>query len=329
MKEHEIRPPHLMHDKQSLLEADQQFLRDRAQEFDHVPCPACSGDSQQPFGMKHGFSYGKCSCCGTVYMNPRPSQALLHEFYATSKNYAYWNEHIFPATQAVRREQIFIPRAKQVAELCAKFGGKSLDLVEVGAAHGIFCEEAAKLGIFNRVIAVEPHPDQARRCKEKGLEVIALPVERILERAFADVIVAFEVLEHLYCPDDFIKSCVSMLREGGLLMLTCPNVEGFDVKTLGLDSGVFSHEHLNYYHPDSLQLLLEKNGLALQELGTPGKLDADIVRNAVLRGECSLENQPFLRTVLLEKWPALGEAFQNFLAQHGLSSQMLVVARKK
>lgn len=329
MKEYDIRPPHLMQDKKGLIEQDQQFLLASAHEFEQAPCPACHANTSTPKGTKQGFSYVTCAHCGTAYMNPRPSQALLHKFYATSKNYAYWNKHIFPATAEIRRKEIFLPRARKIAELCNKFAGKSIDLMEIGAAHGIFCEEAAKTGCFNRIIAVEPHPEQAQHCRETGLEVIELPVEQVTDSACADVLVAFEVLEHLHSPTAFLKACVRMLRHNGLLMLTCPNVKGFDVTMLGLQSDVFSHEHLNYYHPDSLTLLLENNGLTVLELSTPGRLDADIVRNTALRGDFDLSLHPFLRTVLIDEWDTLGAPFQAFLRQQKLSSQMMAVARKK
>ena len=39
-------------------------------------------------------------------------------------------------------------------------------------------------------------------------------------------------------------------------------------------------------------------------------------------------NQPFLKKVLLDDWEQLGVAFQEFLIQQGLSSNMWIVARK-
>ena len=39
-----------------------------------------------------------------------------------SQNYAYWNDVIFPASEAVRREKIFRPRAQRMADLCRRVG---------------------------------------------------------------------------------------------------------------------------------------------------------------------------------------------------------------
>jgi len=40
-----------------------------------------------------------------------------------------------------------------------------------------------------------------------------------------------------------------------------------------------------------------------------------------------MDNQPFLRRLLIEEWERLGNPFQQFLASHGLSSHMWQVAR--
>jgi hypothetical protein len=61
---------------------------------------------------------------------------------------------------------------------------------------------------------------------------------------------------------------------------------------------------------------------------TPGKLDAELVRNKILAGEFDVSEQPFLRKVLIDDWAHLGLPFQEFLVQQGLSSNMWLVARK-
>jgi len=140
------------------------------------------------------------------------------------------------------------------------------------------------------------------------------------------VIVNFEVIEHLYSPKEFIAGCRKIVKEGGLLILTCPNGEGFDVATLGTVSDTVDHEHLNYFNPESLGSLLKNSGFEILDTMTPGKLDAELVRNKIIEGSFSIE-EPFLKRVLVDDWDKLGHSFQQFLQDNLLSSNMLLIAR--
>jgi SAM-dependent methyltransferase len=324
----DIRPDALMERKRRHVEADKQWLRERAEQFVRVPCPACGGRALSVAWTKDGFAYERCPECDTVLMNPRPSQALLHEFYAASENYAFWNEHIFPASEDARRERIFRPRVRRLLDLCTRLGVGAGTLLEVGAGFGTFCSELRHAGAFERVIALEPSPELAATCRERGLKTLECPFEAHgLPAGSVDVVAAFEVLEHIFDPPAFVAAAAGVLRPGGLLVISVPSMHGFDTLTLGRDANAVDHEHLNYFNPGSLRLLLERRGLAVEELLTPGQLDVDLVRRAHAAGTLDLSAQPFLAHLLLER-PDVHEAFQAFLAEHCLSSHLWAVARR-
>jgi 2-polyprenyl-3-methyl-5-hydroxy-6-metoxy-1,4-benzoquinol methylase/ribosomal protein S27E len=329
LRESEIRPDHLMAEQKARGNRDAARLLSREAEFVEVNCPACAEISHEDVFRKYGLQYVRCTACRTMYVTPRPPSPVLENFYATSENYEYWSTHIFPASESVRRERIFRPRAQRVAEICRKHASRTDVLLEVGAGYGTFCEEVRSLKLFTRIIAVEPTPSLANVCRERGLEVIGKPVESVeLAGLSVDVVASFEVIEHLFSPADFVRSCAALLRPGGLLVLTCPNVLGFDLQVLGKASNTFDFEHLNYFHPRSLAALVERHGFETLEVITPGKLDAELARKGALSGEISLADQPFLEQVLIDEWERIGPVFQDFLANNGLSSHMWLVARK-
>jgi SAM-dependent methyltransferase len=298
-------------------------------EFVSVPCPACGGDAFDPAFAKFGLSFGACRACRTIYMSPRPSEAVMADYYANSENYAYWAKHIFPASEASRREKIHVPWHARIVELCRRHGVATGTLVEVGPGFGTFCRVALDQGAFNRVVAVEPTPELAAACRERGIEVVERRVEDA-ESALtgADVVVAFEVIEHLFEPRRFVAAAARLLRPGGLLVLTCPNGLGFDVVTLGAESLAVDSEHVNLFNPASLERLVRAAGFAPLESATPGRLDAEFVRTAALDGRLDLSQQPLLRRVLIDEWDTLGWPFQQFLAANGLSSHMWLAARR-
>ena len=106
------------------------------------------------------------------------------------------------------------------------------------------------------------------------------------------------------------------------------NAKGFDIVTLGALSGAIDPEHLNYFHPASLGALLESEGFTVLETQTPGRLDAELVRKAVLDGRADLSGQPFLQRVLIDEWEAQGERFQDYLVEARLSSNQWIVAKR-
>ena len=330
MKESEIRPDELMAGQQERHTADVQRLLARRSEFVEVPCPACGGERRAYAFSKYDLTFFTCADCATVYETPRPNPDLLAHFYATSENYGYWAKFIFPASEEVRREKIFKPRAERVRQICDAQGVGRGTLLEVGAGFGTFCEEIKRLQRFARVIGVEPTPDLAEGCRKRGLEVIEKPIEQVDPASLTvDVVASFEVIEHLFAPHDFVQNCYRVLNPGGLLVLSCPNVKGFDVALLREKSSTVDCEHLNLFHPASLSHLLKRSGFDVLETSTPGQLDAELVRKEVLAGRFSLEGRPFLQRILIDEWDRNCDGFQRFLVESGMSSHMWIVARKR
>jgi 2-polyprenyl-3-methyl-5-hydroxy-6-metoxy-1,4-benzoquinol methylase len=329
MTENEIRPDHLMQGQAERYANDVRRLLSYKEGFVRVPCPACGCSEAAEAFRKFEMTYETCTHCGTLYVNPRPTPEILEIYYRTSENYAYWNQFIFPASEASRREKIFRPRVARLRKICDRYESARNSLLEVGAGFGTFCEEVIAAELFRRVLAVEPTPDLAQTCRKKGLDVIEKPIELV---SFAgetfDAVVSFEVIEHLFAPGDFIHHCAQALNPGGLLVLTCPNCKGFDIVVLQALSGTVDTEHLNYFHPASLSTLVKESGLDVLEVTTPGELDAELVRKRILSKEFDASGQPFLMQVLIDEWERIGGQFQGFLAENMLSSHMWLVARK-
>lgn len=328
MKEADIRPDELMREHARLRAADVEELMARRGEFVAVPCPACEAAPREAAFEKAGFSFINCEACGTLFVNPRPTPQMLEEFYTSSASIKFWNDRIFPASDDARRASILASRAARVAELCRKHGAPVDVLLDAGAGFGTFCEEMIKTGAFGKVIAVEPSPDLAETCCRKGLDVIESPIEKVKLDAVS-VVTSFELIEHLFRPEEFIRGCASVLPAEGLFVVTTPNIRGFDLSVLGrLSDNVDGPNHLNYFHTGSLAALLARCGFEVLEALTPGKLDAELVRKKILAGELDVSGRPFLEEVLIKRWDELGASFQDFLAASGLSSHLWIVARK-
>ena len=329
LSETELCPPRLLEGQEAAFARDVERLLARSAEFVAVPCPACGADDPAPAFAKWDFEYVSCPGCRTLYMSPRPSPAVMGAYYETSENYEYWAKHIFPASQDARREKVSRPWLERIVGYCERHDVPRGTLVEVGPGFGTFAALAGDSGSFERVIAVEANPDMAEASRALGVEVVARPVEEAAaELPSADVVCAFEVVEHLFEPRAFVRECARLLRPGGLLVLSCPNGLGFDVALLGPTSLAVDPEHVNLFNPESIGGMVESCGFGVLEVSTPGRLDVEFAHDAVAAGRHPVPEDPFLRRLLVEEYDRLRAPFQRFLAENGLSSHMWLAARR-
>ena len=236
---------------------------------------------------------------------------------------------MYPASEKSRRKNIILPRVNKTIDLCHKYETEMNSLLEVGAGFGSFCSEIKSTKKFKRIVAIEPTPELASTCRKKEIETIESSIEDIdFSTEKFDVVVNFEVIEHLFSPKEFLLQIKNVLNDEGLLILSCPNGMGFDIRLLREKSSAIDHEHLNYFNPFSMSLLLKDCGYRVLDVFTPGKLDTELVRNKILSGDLVLKDNDFVKQILIDNWKEIGNNFQQFLVNHNMSSNMWAVAQK-
>jgi SAM-dependent methyltransferase len=327
VREEDIRPPALVAEGRRLFEQDVRRLLLRRSEFVDVRCPACRTDEAPETQFhKEGFDFRECPRCGTLFISPRPTVELLAHYYGRSEAIRFWNRRVFPASAAKRRE-IFRARVDLVAEAVPR---RPVDtLVDVGAGFGWFAAMCLEAGVARRVFAVEPNPELAVSCRAAaGVEVIEAPIEEAYETLEADVITCFELIEHTFEPGAVLTACCRRLRPGGLFVCTTPNWEGFDVSLLRERSdNVAGPHHLQLFTPASLREALRNAGFRDVTISTPGQLDVDILRNKMRAGVYRASELPFFGPAIRDGSDELRRDLQSWLRGHGLSSNMMAVAR--
>ena len=327
MKESDIRPENLL---KRYLELSEQ---DAANCFENepramIPCVGCGSLQVEPDFEKHGFAYGLCRDCGTLYQTPRPSLSAFEAFYRDSVSSNYWAEIFFPAVAEARRDKIFHPRAQRLADMCEAQGLAIQRLIDVGAGYGIFLDEWRKRAPDTQLVAIEPSAALAAECRFKGFEVVENIVEQVGGgyEGFADLVVCFEVLEHVYEPIAFVKSLMRLVRPGGMVFVSTLCIDGFDLQTLWQKSSqIFPPHHINFLSVVGFEKLFMRAGLVEVTVTTPGKLDVDIVSNASRIDPELLRGNRFIRHLIADD--AKATAFQDFLAANRLSSHAWVLGR--
>ena len=73
----------------------------------------------------------------------------------------------------------------------------------------------------------------AEICREKGIKVNENMLERISPTTNRyDILICFELFEHLQDPLDFLERCFKLLNPGGYLIITTLSSHGFDIQLL-------------------------------------------------------------------------------------------------
>lgn len=328
MKEEEIRPRELFDEYLRLSAIDSvELFSDAGRQ--RIDCPACGSANAKPAFSKHDFAYENCTHCNTLFVNPRPDVEAFSKLYRDSASSHYWANTFFPSVIEARRDKIFKKRVEVIAKKLADTGITPKAVAEIGAGHGIFLEEWQKRNPDLRLVAVEPSTVMAEICREKGLQVLEKFAEDVsADEVGADLVVCFEVLEHVHDPLQFLQGVVGMMKPGSLLLMTTLCYDGFDINMLQEKSKSISPpHHINFMSKQGFAELFQRAGLTDIEITTPGLLDVDIVNGAIdEHPELTEANGP-----LAGFWQQLltGEAaekFQQLLIDTGLSSHAWVWA---
>ena len=328
-----VRPNRFSVDLEQAKARDIAWFKERQSEFYSVPCPACGSDEEIDRVIKDGAIFHRCAVCGMLYLAPRPSKEHYKCFLRESSVSQVFDAHIFPATSESRRECIYKPRLKFILNLLRKhapdFVSADEHYVEVGAGAGAFAELVRDESVFASETVIEPGPRKADVCRSKGLRTISCMTEDTIpfERQ-AGLVAAFECLEHTSDPEAFIRSTSCFVRQDGILCISCPNGRGLDVVELREYSTTLGWTHPNLFTPESIRIFLERMGWTVLVVCTPGILDVDLLREAAEKKRCTFAPYSFWDQVIRVQSPQLDTAFQAFVAEHLLSSHMLVLARK-
>lgn len=167
---------------------------------------------------------------------------------------------------------------------CRKFdrNAKSLSclsglrILDIGCGAGLLCEPFARLGA--QVIGVDPSPSNiaaARLHADRGhlsIDYRCTTVEEMDVRERFDVVLAMEVVEHVSDVGLFVKRCASMLKPGGLMVVSTLNrnwksfalaIVGAEYVLRWLPRG--THQWDKFVTPDELAKHLLDNRLTITE----------------------------------------------------------------
>ena len=282
----------------------------------------------------------QCSQCKLVFLD-QESFSYPDDFYQNQYHQTYLT-HIDP--DMLDPEKHFSKMQKATAMWIDRVRGLLTGnevLLDVGCSTGHLL--AGVRDHTRSVYGQELNRKEIDFCQNKlGLEVSDAPLTERFEENSLDVITLIFVLEHIGNPVQFLADLHRCLKPGGKLIIVVPNVMDpllslYDIPQFG--EFYYCIEHLFYYSPDTLKILLDRTGfdgepIGVQEYPVSNHLNwayrqqpSETLNARRMGPDLSLQDDE-----VTTEWEALWEnvdgLYRKFLAGAGYYDRVWCVARK-
>jgi 2-polyprenyl-3-methyl-5-hydroxy-6-metoxy-1,4-benzoquinol methylase len=229
-------------------------------DYDHHLC----GDQQ--------FTLVLCRACGTYYLNPRPTIAMLPHIYAAERYYSYrFSREGNSWVQWARSSR---DRRKVQQLLChTSLDYPNLKVLDIGAGDGALLKAFQNAGIPSaNLYGLDLEPNAVKYIENEGFRGLLGRIEELqMPPGSFDLISMIQVLEHLATPAKVLTSVFHWLKAGGLLLIETPNMEGWDRRFFARQTwgGYHFPRHWTLWGWSSLKRFLAQNGFDILSFSTP------------------------------------------------------------
>jgi len=261
-------------------------------DFQCRPCPICGQDEYINLEkFINRYDVCKCKICNSEYVNPVPSTDALSYYYNKCEN-----NRLFAKLNLTRQKKDFrldsrIDFIKKLVEkIISRRNEGKINILEIGCNNGNFLSLLNKfissIGAQSKIdlYGIDIDKNVIENTVDESLNLFVIPAEQIKELNIKfDMILNFELIEHLRDPVSFIKSIYENILDGGFVIFTTPNSLGLEIKAIGynktrlLAHSIFPPMHLNAFNTQNILLFANKNKFKLRTIETPGKLDMDLL----------------------------------------------------
>jgi len=220
-------------------------------------CKLCNSTATVRLFQKNNYDFVRCRKCGLVFLDYDPNEKSIHQLYSEGyfkdKNTVRGFLDYFSLQKAFRKT--FSRRLQKILRL-KKVGC----LLEIGAGPGFFLNEAKKFFRISGNEISKEACDFAEKNYGIYMECNSFQPDNYSRDTF-DVVVMFDVIEHLAKPFDILRGVFAVQKKDGLLVLSTGDVDSLIAKISRKKWHLFTPpEHLFFFSKRTIRLALEKVG---------------------------------------------------------------------
>jgi len=226
--------------------------------MENVNCYNCGSNESVLYDIENGCQYVKCTSCGLVYLNPRPS---LDEIDAAAQIGEHTGDRSINVTGNFNKKKIF--RYNKV--LYDFFKERELDRdglkwFDIGCGFGEFLESLKSFSHKHLYLkGSEPNVYKRRSCQERELDVDFVDIDKYDMKY--DFISLLNVYSHLPNPIDFIEKVKKLLTPGGELFMETGHSCHLPVKYH--HKPYYAPDHLSFANKEIVEDILKKEGFSI------------------------------------------------------------------
>ena len=228
-------------------------------------CPICSSPSSDFELEKFGIAMVKCQDCTLRYSRQIPVDAA--ELYS-DEDYLPILKKGYNENLDYRKQRFGVERLDLIEEQMES--GQDKSLLDIGCGTGWFLECARERGfdIAGFDLGTEVAAWTADRL---GIPVWSSSLDEIPSDRKFSVITAFDVLEHVLEPVEWLRSAMTFLKPGGMMLLYVPHFDSLSVQVMRDKSSLVTPlEHILFFTKQAMQTLADRVGLELTYFKTRG-----------------------------------------------------------
>jgi SAM-dependent methyltransferase len=236
-------------------------------------CPLCGSvpDTSVVAWRRDRLGIKRCSGCGLLFVDPRPSDdALMHcyeqRYFTSAKPWSPIGPNKDYLSATATTEQV-----AGYKEIVANLNLRGKAVLEIGCASGALLHLLRQY-MPSRVVGIDIAEAPIRFGQEYyGIDLRCTSLEGAgFDQEEFDLILMLDLIEHVPNVAHFFAEAAKYLRRGGCMFVLTPNADSSVVAGKRWTYLYAGLEHLIYFSPRTLELLARNNGMTYSKIWTDG-----------------------------------------------------------
>jgi SAM-dependent methyltransferase len=246
-------------------------------------CDLCGNQDYKHWWKKDGYDIGECRHCKLVqvmqFLDDEHLASIYDSGYYEGKNDQVYQDYL--ANESAKRDW-FRTRFNEIVETNGVT--RPGNCLEVGCAYGLLLDEAQKLGWNVRGTEISEHAAAYARSRFGINVVTGREALAAIKPMSQDLVIMWDVIEHLTDPLATLHAVRRILAPNGLLNLSTGDIRSLGARLYGKRWYLVSPPyHLIYFDRNSITLMLRAAGFDVRGISSEGHPLENMNRNRFLQ----------------------------------------------